>query len=150
HRREHRLHAASGAQEVAGHRLGRADHHLARVRAEHALDAHGFGQIAGRRGGAVGVDVADRGRVDAGITDRGHHAARATLAVLAGRGHGVRIAAHAEAGEFGVDARATRLRARIFFAHQHAGAVAHDEAVAALVPGARGALRVVVAGRQRL
>src|SRR3546814_1952739 len=83
---------------------------------------------------AVGVDVADVRWVDAGVTDRVAHAARAALAVLAGRGHVERVAAHAETGELGVDARATRLGALVFLDHQDSGAVAHDEAVAALVP----------------
>src|SRR3546814_17169065 len=99
---------------------------------------------------AVGVDVADVRWVDAGVTDRVAHAARAALAVLAGRGHVERVAAHAETGELGVDARATRLGALVFLDHQDSGAVAHDEAVAALVPRPRCLLRPVVAGSQRL
>src|SRR3546814_7714865 len=80
--------------------------------------------------------------VDAGVTDRVAHAARAALAVLAGRGHVERVAAHAETGELGVDARATRLGALVFLDHQDSGAVAHDEAVAALVPRPRCLLRL--------
>src|SRR5690606_14421576 len=135
-------------EEVAGHGLGRTDHHFARVLAQHALDAHGLGQVAGGRGRTVGVDVADLRGIDAGVADGGHHAARRALAVLARGGHVVGVATHAEAGELGIDARAARLRALVFLHHQHAGAVAHDEAVALDVPGPRGLLRLVVAGRQ--
>src|SRR3546814_19549400 len=99
---------------------------------------------------AVGVDVADVRWVDAGVTDRVAHAARAALAVLAGRGHVERVAAHAETGELGVDAHATRLGALVFLDHQDSGAVAHDEAVAAPVPRQRCLLRLVVPGRPRL
>src|SRR3546814_4342816 len=87
--------------------------------------------------------------MDAGVPDRVAHAAPAARAVLAGRVHVERVAAHAETGELGVDARATRLGALVFLDHQDSGAVAHDEAVAALVPRPRCLLRLVVAGRQR-
>jgi hypothetical protein len=45
--------------------------------------------------------------------------------------------------------RAPRAGVLALFEHQHAGAFAEHEAVAALVPGTRGRGRVVVAGGQR-
>src|SRR5690606_27898864 len=77
------------------------------------------------------------------------HAARRTVAVFARCGHVEGIGAGAEAGELAVDARAALLRGLVFLQHQDAGAVAEHEAVAVLVPGPRGAGRIVVAGRHR-
>src|SRR3546814_13470881 len=84
------------------------------VVAEHALDAHGLGEVAGRGRGAVGVDVADVRWIDAGVTDRVAHAARAALAVLAGLGHVERVAAHAETCVPGVVALPPRLSSLVF------------------------------------
>src|SRR5690606_8891895 len=81
---------------------------------------------------------------------RRHHAARAALAALAGRGHVVRIAAHAEAGELRVDARTACLRPLVLLKHQDARAIAHHETVAARVPWTRSALGIVVARGPRL
>src|SRR5690606_21491874 len=89
-------------------------------------------------------------RGDAGVADRVAHAARRALAALAGRGHVEGVAAHAEADQLAIDARAARLRLLVVLEHQDAGAVAHDEAVALAVPGTRGLFRLVVAGGQGL
>ena len=60
------------------------------------------------------------------------------------------VAGQAVADEFGVDSRAARLRVLEFLEHDAARALAHDEAVAVAIVGARGLLRPVVeAGRQR-
>src|SRR3546814_15811152 len=52
--------------------------------------------------------------------------------------------------QLAVDPGAARDRLVVVLEHEDAGAVAHDEAVAVAVPGARGLLRLVVAGGQRL
>src|SRR5690606_11357589 len=104
---------------------------------------------AGRRRGAVGVDVADGIGADAGVVDRVAHAARGAFAALARGGHVVRVAAHAETDQLAVDARAARHGLVVVLEHEDARAIAHDEAVAALVPRPRSLLRFVVAGRQR-
>src|SRR3546814_13572491 len=60
------------------------------------------------------------------------------------------IARHAIADDFSIDRRAAALGMLKFLKHDDAGALAHDETVAALVPRPRAGLRVVVeAGRQR-
>ena len=56
---DNHFHRAGRAEQVAGHRFGGADGQLFRVIAEDGLDGLGFGDIADRRGGAVGVDVID-------------------------------------------------------------------------------------------
>ena len=60
-----------------------------------------------------------------------------------------RVGAHAEADQLGVDLRAAPLRVLVLLEHEHAGAFAEDEAVAVLVPRARGGRGIVVAGRER-
>ena len=57
------------------------------------------------------------------------------------RGHMIGVARQAIADHFGIDLRAARLGVLIFLEHDHAGAFAHDEAVAVLVIGAAGAVR---------
>ena len=66
----------------------------------------------------------------------------------------VRVAAHAVADQLGVDPGAALLGVLVFFEDHHAGAFAHDEAVAVLVPRAAGAasgssLRVERRGRRQ-
>ena len=48
HRRDGGFQAAGGAEEVAGHRLRRADGDLVGVLAEHALDGDRLGLVADR------------------------------------------------------------------------------------------------------
>ena len=61
------------------------------------------------------------------------------------------VAGQAVADQFGIDLGATRLGVFEFFQDHHAGALAHHEAVAIFVVGARGALPgVIVAGGQRV
>ena len=75
----------------------------------------------------------------------GHGEARA-LAVLRRRGDVIGVAAHAEADQLGVDARAALLRVLELLEDDRAAAVAEHEAVAVLVPGpARSLRRIVVA-----
>ncbi len=95
----------------------------------------------------MGVDVLDLVGVETGIADRVQH--RATRAVGRRRGHVVGVAAHAEAGHFGVDACAARTGVFVVLEHHHAGTLAKDEAIAILVPRPARAGGVVVARRQR-
>ena len=60
------------------------------------------------------------------------------------RGDVIGIARQAVADHFGVDLRAARLGVLIFLEHDDARALAHDEAVAVLVVGPAGLLRLVV------
>ena len=59
------------------------------------------------------------------------------------------VGAHAVANNFGDDLRATLLGELQFFQDQDARAFADDEAVAVLVPGTAGVMRIVVARGQR-
>ena len=80
----------------------------------------------------------------------GCHAAEGAVAVLGRRGDVVGVAGQAVADHLGIDLGAARLGVLELLEHDDAGALAHDEAVAVPVVGARGLLgRVVEVGRQR-
>ena len=66
------------------------------------------------------------------------HGAESALVALGRRGDVEGVAGHAVAADLGVDLGAALLGVLVFLQHHHAGAFAHDEAVAVLVPGARG------------
>ena len=136
--------APGGAQQVADGRLGRRQGELARRLAEQALHRAQLDLVAERRRGAVGVDVVDVRRVDPGLADGALHGAKAAVAVVGGRGDVEGVAGEAVADHLGVDLRAARLGVLQLLEHQGAGALAHDEAVAVLVIGARAPGRVVV------
>ena len=106
-----------------------------------ALDRLQLDLVAERRRGAVGVDVVDVGGANAGALERRRHAAVGAVAVLGRRGDVVGVARQAVADDLGIDLGAARLGVLVFLEHDDAGALAHDEAVAVLVVGARGARR---------
>ena len=62
-----RLDAAGAAEQVAGHRLGRAHRDARGVLAEDALDRLRLVDVVVRRRGAVRVDVVDLERIDAAV-----------------------------------------------------------------------------------
>ncbi len=123
--------------------------HRRTVAAERADQGAGLGDVAERRARRVGVDVADVLRLEAGVLERQRDAAGSTLAGRLGSGHVVGVGGHAGAGEAGVHLRAAGLRELLALEHQHAGALAEDEAVALLVVRAAGRLRLVVPLGQR-
>src|SRR5690606_29813596 len=93
--------------------------------------------VTERGRGAVGVDVVDLARADAGALQGHLHAAIAAVAVLGGSGDVVGVAGHAVADDFAVNPGATGLGPLVVLEHDNAGALAHDETVAVLVIGAR-------------
>ena len=85
-----------------------------------------------------------------GPLQRVAHGAEGAVAVLRRRGDVMGVARHAVADDLGIDLGAALLGMLEFLEHQHAGALAHDEAVAVLVPGPRALLGCVVeGGRER-
>ena len=70
------LERARGAEQMPGHGLGRPEHQLARLLAEHRLHRLGLRDVALLRRGAVRVDVAHVLRIDVG-RPRGTRAWRA-------------------------------------------------------------------------
>src|SRR5207248_9842229 len=131
------------------HGLGGGDGELVGVIAEDALDGDRLGLVADRRRSAVGIDVLDVRRFEAGILQRALHHAHHSAAVFRRRRDVVRVARHAVAGDFAVDPRAAGDGALALFDNDDAGPFAHYESVALQVPGPRGVLGIVVAGRQR-
>ncbi|MCY1440193.1 hypothetical protein D9M71_564580 [compost metagenome] len=146
---EDRFHRARGAQQVAGHRLGRADRQLVGMLAEHALDRRHFGHIARWGRSAVGVDVADVFRLDTGIAQGVGHAAGSAFARVGRRRHVVGVAAHAKANQFGVDSRPAGLGVLQLLEHQGPSTVGQHKPVTPLVPRPAGPAGFIVAGRQR-
>src|SRR5579871_376231 len=148
--REDRLDAAGGSEQVADRRFGRRHRQAIGVVAEQPLDRAQLDLVAERGRGAVRVDVVDLVGRQPGAAQRVAHRAIGAVAVLRGRGQVIGVAGHAVTDDLGIDFGAARLGVLQLFEHEHAGAFAHDKAVAALVPRPRGGGRVVVvAGRQR-
>src|SRR5690606_37483785 len=117
--------------------------------AEHLRDRLGLLEVAGRRGGAVGVDVLNLIGRELGVRQRQLHRADGPGPVGGGFGDVVSVAARPEAGDLRQDLRAALLGAAERLQDQRAGPLAADEAIAAAVPGAAGALRFVVAPAER-
>ena len=116
--------------------------------AEDALDRGRLGGVVGRRRGAVGVDVVDVVRRQAGVVERQADGALGAFAVDAGRDDVVGVRAGAVAGELGEDAGAAALGVLQRLEDEDAGALGADEAVAVGVEGTAGLRRVVGAGRE--
>ena len=96
------------------------------------------------------IDIVDIGGIDAGALHRRHHAAIGPVAVLGRRGDVEGVARQAVADDLGIDPGAPRLGVLELFEHHDARALAHHEAVAVAVIGARRALRLIVEiGRER-
>src|SRR5262245_44056418 len=142
---EDRLHRAGGAQQVTDRGLGRRHGERGRRVAKEALDGGEFDLVAHGRG-TVRVDVVHVAWPNTGALQRHSHRTVGAVAVLRRRRNVVGVAGQAVADNFRVDARAARLGVLEFFQHDNAGALAHDEAVAVLVVGTRGLLRLIVEG----
>ena len=113
--------------------------------AKNGLDGLGFGDVALRGGGAVGVDVGDVRRVQSRRTQRHPHAARRPFSSGRGRGDMAGVGGVAVTGHFRVDAGAAGPGVLQFLQHQHSGAIPHDKSVPVPVKGPGGVLGIVVA-----
>ena len=141
---------AAGAHEVAGRGLGGAHRRCAFAAAEHGLDRQRFGLVAERRGRAVRVDIANVGRLHAGLLERQLHAAGSAFAVRAGRGNVVCIRGVRVTGEYGVDFCAAGECMLLGLDQESAAAFTDNEAVAVKVERAARLLGVVVSAGKRL
>ena len=144
----HGFHTAGTAEQVAGHGFGGIDHQFFGVFAEGKFQRSGFVGIAqwGRR--AVRIHIINVARIETGIFQGAGHGQGWAFGI--GRGNVVRIGAHTETGQFGVDFRAAFFGVFVFFQHQHTSTFAHHETVAVFIPRAGSSGGVVIAGRQRL
>src|SRR5215210_781217 len=100
--------------------------------------------VSGRGCCGVGVDVADLLGVEARILERVDHRPLDAAAVLVGRGYVVGVGGAAVAGDGGDRFCAAALRVLLALQDQCSGALAHHEAIAALVEGTAGPGGVVV------
>jgi len=91
-------------------------------------------ELETRRGG-VRVHVVDLLGVDPGVGERGGDRTCTALPERIGVGDVERVRAEAVAGELDVDTGAAGTRVLCFLEHEHGGALAHHEAVAAGVEG---------------
>jgi len=121
--RGNQLDGTAAAQQVAVNRLGRADRHSI---AEHLVHRDCLCRIAGAGGGAMRVDVADVGCIEAGITQRGAHGTH--LAARIGVGHVHAVAVGGVAAQEGGGLHAARQGVRFRFDHQRSSAFAECEA----------------------
>src|SRR5450759_796756 len=131
---------------MAGHGLGGTYRNFL---AKQISDGVSFERIADGRRGAVGVDVADDARIELRVAQRVAHDAETAFVLGGGLSHVIRVRAHAVADDFGQDGSVPAAGMLEFFENQDAGAFAHHEAVAVLVPGTAGASGVVIASGKR-
>ncbi len=96
----------------------------------------------------MGVDVADALLGDIGASERGAHHLRDPDGLRLGRGHVVRVVRRAVPEDLGVDLRPAGASGFELLEHEHAGALAHDEAGTGGVKRTRGARRVLVLGHE--
>src|SRR6201992_2603615 len=132
-----RLYRAGGAEQVPDRRLGRADGDVRGALAEGRLDRFRLRRVVERGRGAVGVDVVDVDGGDAGVGERELDRLRRRLALGLRRGQVVGVGGDAVAGDLAEDRRAALFGGLLLLQHQHAGALAHHEAVATGVEGTR-------------
>ena len=146
---EDRLDRSGSAEQVSDHRLGGTHRDTTRRGAEHGFEGPTFGDITGRRRGAVSIHVLDSLRGQPRVIQCVVHRLGATASILGRQRHMVRIAAHAKALDLGIDWRAARPGRCILLQHYDAGAIAQYKAIPIRIPGSRRRLGVVIASRQR-
>mmetsp|Transcript_70655 Transcript_70655/g.220527 ORF Transcript_70655/g.220527 Transcript_70655/m.220527 type:complete len:303 (+) Transcript_70655:283-1191(+) len=129
---------------MANHGLGAVHHQAVRLAVEGTLDRSHLSHVTRRRGGAVAVHVADVLCRDTCILHGGLDTPSHTVALGVGLCHVVRVAGVGPAEVLRVDGCAPPLRVLQALQAEDARALAHDEAVAGLVPGPGRPLRLVV------
>src|ERR1035437_2507853 len=127
---------------MTGHGLGGTDRDFL---AKQISDGVRFEGVTERRRGAVGVDVADYAGIEVGVAQGVAHYAETAFVLGGGLRHVIGVRGHTVANQFRQDGRAAAAGMLEFFEDEDAGAFAHDEAVAILVPGTAGAGGVVIA-----
>src|ERR1039458_5857100 len=138
---EDRLYHARGAKQMPGHGLGGAHGEARSMLAEGPLDGDGLGPITERSRGGMRVQILHIARIELRIAQGVDHGEASPGAVLGRSRDVMRIGAHAEAGQFGIDACATRAGVLELLEHHRTTAIAQYKAVAIAVPRATRALR---------
>ncbi len=101
------------------------------ARAEGGLERGGLGGVVEQRGGAVRVDVVDVGGAQARVGERDFDRPCGAGALRLGSGEMECVGGRADANQAGEDRGAAGERRPFVLEHQHTGALAHQEAVAA-------------------
>ena len=146
--RDHELDPTRGPQEVSQLALGARDRDAAGFAVEDGLDCDGFGLVAQRSAGAVGVDVVNLAGVEAGVLQGELHGASRAPPFRVGSGHVVAVGAQSVAHHLGEDGGPTAAGVFVLFEDDHASPLRHDEPVAIAVEGPTGAVGGVIASRQ--
>lgn len=130
------FHGAGHREAVAGQALGAADVRHASV-AKDGVDGAAFADIAGQRGGGVGVDVVHVVRMDPCIAQRGFHGAAQTVTVGVWNHDIIAVGSLPPPEYFGKNRDPTSLGVFEFFYDKDGAASSADKPVAFAVEGAR-------------
>ena len=142
------LGGATSALQVAKGRFSGTDWQLVGVVTENFFDNDGFGFIAKRSGGAVGVEIIHLVGPNTGMSERELHGAGALFASGIGVAHVMGIAGAGPADHFSVNVGTAAASVIQFFQRDDATAFADDEPIAFGVEWARGFFRFVVSGSE--
>src|SRR5260370_3805764 len=137
------------AEQVPRHRFGRAHGQLSGVLPEDALKSKCLDGVAEWRGGAMRVNVSYLLGFDSRIANRRAHDAVSAIAIFCRLRNVIGISGHAIADNLRNDGSMAFLRMVQRFKNQDASAFPYDKAVALGVKRAAGALRLIVARRER-
>src|SRR5882762_1074640 len=130
---------------MAGHGLGGTHRNLISKQISNGVR---FERVSDGRRGAVSVKVADDAGIEFRVAQRVAHDAETTFVLRGGLSHVISVRGHAVADDFGQDGSAPAAGMLEFFENQDAGAFAHHEAIAVLVPWTAGASGIVIASRK--
>src|SRR5258706_1181033 len=131
---------------MAGHGLGGTYRHLISKQISNGVR---FERVADGRRGAVGVKVADDAGIEFRVAQGVAHDAETAFVLRSRLRHVIGVRGHTVANYFRQDRSAPAAGMLEFLEDQDAGAFAHHEAIAVLVPGPAGASGIVVASRKR-
>src|SRR5262245_24064111 len=127
--REDGLDRAGSAQEMTDRGFGRGHADAGGGIADQTMHRAKLDLVAERCRGAVGIDIVDLDRGDAGTLDRRIHAAQRAIAVFGRCRDVMGIAGESIADELGVNLRTATLGVLISLEHHHARALTHHETV---------------------
>lgn len=148
--RQDHLDTAAGAEGVSEVSFGAGDGDRSGGFPEDIFDGHGFGFVAERGAGAVGVDVIDIARVELSVGEGVGHGPCSTAAMFVWGGDMAGVARPAVADDLAVDACAASFRMLKFFEDQDTAAFAEDESVSVGIEGSASFFRGIVACGQGL
>ena len=141
------FHRTRGSDQVAEHAFTAGNRDFIRPFAEYFLDSDGFTPVVDLRAGAMGVDVSNLVRRQAGIFQGIGHASDCTPTIGTAVGDAEGVGGGAVTGYLGINSRATLLGMFKFFKDDHRAPFAEDEAVTQAIKRTRSFGGVFVVGR---